>query len=866
MAEKRLILLDGYSLLFRAFYGTRFLSTSDGRPTNALFGFTSMVFHVLENLKPDALVVALDAHGKTFRHAEYAEYKGTRRDTPEELTVQLVESRDLIGALGLPCLEVTGYEADDVIGTLSLRAEREGYDTWIVSGDLDQLQLVDECVHVLTTRVGVTDTVTYTPEAVKERYGVEPTQLPDWKAIVGDTSDNIPGVPGIGDKGATALIQQYGSVENLIESIDSVEPKYQKKLLAEGVLDQLKKSKWLATICREAEVSYGFDRYQVTAEQLERARALLESYELKSHLKRLPTVLAPYLEGGSEAAATAVEVVSETIEAKVRSVRSLEALGEFVGEKPFALFLGTASAQASMFEEASADAYVALGSDVAHCSIEAAMGLFEQRLGQAIVHDSKPLYKKLSPTMQPVRFDSMLAAYVLQSGRSSYALRDLVQGYLDLTPPGKPEEMAAALYQVEAAMRERLVKEQQERVLLEIEQPLAPVLAEMEQTGIKVHREFLENFSQHLETQIGAAAARVFELAGQEFNIGSPKQLGEILFEKLQIPGQKKTKTGYATGAEVLQTVEHPIAGAILGWRELTKLKSTYADSLPRMIASDGRIHTTYSQAVAATGRLSSNDPNLQNIPIRTELGREIRKAFVAEEGFRLASFDYSQIELRILAHYCKDPALVKAFEDGIDVHTATAAQMFGEDVKSVSKEHRGHAKLLNYAVLYGVTDFGLANQLGGAFSVAEARKLIELYYERFPSVRAFMEGVVADARAKGFTTTLRGRRRYFPDIHAQNRNERLGAERQAMNAPMQGTAADMIKLAMIDVRTKLGAEKTRMLLQVHDELLFELAKEDDALIEPLREGMERALPLDVPVEVDCKMGANWGEMEAVSR
>jgi DNA polymerase I len=417
-------------------------------------------------------------------------------------------------------------------------------------------------------------------------------------------------------------------------------------------------------------------------------------------------------------------------------------------------------------------------------------------------------------------------------------------------------------------MRARLDKEGQTKVLDEIEQPLVPILAEMENYGIGVSREFLQEFSKSLEVTITQTTQTIYEIAGEEFNIGSPKQLGEVLFEKMQIPGPKKTKTGYATGAEVLQLIAptHPIAAEVLNWRELTKLKSTYADSLPRMIGPDGRIHTNYSQTVAATGRLSSTEPNLQNIPIRTELGRQIRKAFVAGKGFDLASFDYSQIELRVLAHLAGDEALVDAFSTNADVHTVTAALMYGIPNEEVTKDQRRYSKMLNYAVSYGVTDFGLANQLGGEFSISEAKAFIDQYWARFPKIKAYMDGVVQEARSKGFTTTLFGRRRYFGDIHALNRNERHGAERQAMNAPIQGAAADMIKLAMINVRKKLDSTVTRMLLQVHDELVFELAEGEEHLIEPLRAEMENAMPLSVPTVVDAKVGHNWSEMREVPR
>lgn len=865
MPDKRLVIIDGFSLLFRAFFGTRFLSTSDGRPTNALFGFTSMLFYILENVKPDAIVIAMDAPGKTFRHAEFAEYKGTRKETAPELIQQIPVAYDLIRTLGIPTLEATGFEADDVVGTISRLAEENGYFTTIVSGDLDQLQLVDPCISVLTTRQGVTDTITYDPDRVQERYGVTPVQLPDWKAIVGDTSDNIPGVPGIGEKGATALIQAHGSVEGICVALAAgeVDPKLAKKLTPEAC-EQLVQSKRLATIVRDVPLSYDFSPFRVDVQEMAGAQALFEALEFRNHAKRLPLVMGPYLDG-VELPATVAE---ESVETRSVALRSDADVRSWVAGRPYALVFETAQAQASMFDEPTRIAHVAIGADHVSVGEAAALDLFASDPSLAIVHDGKWLYKKIDRTFSPPGFDTLLAGYVLQSGRSSYLLRDLVQGYLDVTPPGTMPQMASALFHLAQAMSSRLEKESQTSVLRDIELPLMPVLAEMEQSGIALDAGYLAEYSQHLQCSIESAAAAVYEMAGQEFNIGSPKQLGEILFDKLGLPGEKKTKTGYATGAEILQVLapSYPICAEILNWRELTKLKSTYADSLPKMVAADGRIHTSFNQAVAATGRLSSNDPNLQNIPVRTELGRQIRKAFVAEPGWELVSLDYSQIELRVLAHLCGEPALVDAFEAREDIHAATASLMFNEPLESVSREHRRYAKLLNFAVLYGVTDFGLANQLGGSFSTAEARALIQQYNERFPRIRSFMEGIVADAKSKGFTTTLSGRRRYFPDIHAQNRNERLYAERQAMNAPMQGTAADMIKIAMLDVRKTLGGSATRMLLQVHDELVFESPAGDRGDCEPIRQAMERAMPLTVPVEVEAKAGANWLEMVEIPR
>ncbi|MGV3618032.1 MAG: DNA polymerase I [Fimbriimonas sp.] len=871
MAAKRLVVIDGYSLLYRAFFATRYLSTTDGRPTNALNGFTSMLFILLDKVRPHAIVVALDAPGPTFRHEEYEAYKGTRRETQDELKVQLKAAREFIAALGIPTVEIKGFEADDVVGTISKQAEENGYDTTIVTGDLDSLQLVDECVSVLTMKQGVTDTVTYKPEDVVERYGFGPEFIPDYKAIKGDTSDNIPGVPGIGDKGAAELITGFGTIEQMIERFAELPPKYQKKI--EGNQAQMMQSKWLATIVRDAPIEYDFKPFTLTEAQMQTAVEMLESFELKQLVRRAGVVFKEYLDGNAPAVEEGVAPtpLAETVEERVQ-VEACEAanygdLAKFVDDRPFAIFFPSPlSNRPDLFAGTERRAYVAIGSDVCEASEEDAIKLVGDLPHLAIGHDIKPVYRRLPAGTPSPRFDTLLAAYVLRSERSSYPLRDLVQGYLDVAPPETPQEMAAALYMLEAPLAERIRKEEQERILREVEIELIPVLADMENLGICTDRNQLREFSKTLEIEIARITERVYELAGQTFTIGSPKQLGEILFDKLKLPGATKTKTGYATGVEILSVLaaEHEIAAEVLNWRELTKLKSTYADSLEKLVQDDGRIHTTYSQAVAATGRLSSNDPNLQNIPIRTELGRGIRKAFHAEKGYKLASLDYSQIELRVLAHMCGEPALVEAFREHTDVHTVTAQQMFGLGDGQATKEQRRLAKMLNYAVLYGVSEFGLAQQLGTGFSITEAKSLIERYNERFPSVRDFTKSIVAEAKSKGFTTTLYGRRRYFPDIHAPKLQERKYAERQAMNAPIQGTAADMLKLAMLRCRDVLKGHPTRMLLNVHDELVFEVKDGDEGIIAPLRKAMEEALPLSVPVEVDAKIGTDWNEMTPV--
>lgn len=865
MSKKRLIIIDGYSLLFRAFYATRFLSTADGRPTNALYGFTQMMFAILEKQRPDAIVVALDHPSKTFRHTQFAAYKGTRKETAPELISQLDESRNLLTALGIPQIELIGYEADDIVGTISRLAEENGYYTTIVTGDLDSLQLVDDFVSVVTPRQGVTETITYTPAEVVEKLGVSAALVTDFKGIKGDTSDNIPGVPGIGDKGAAELINGYGTVEEILAKLDQIPEKYRKKI--EPAIEQMKLSKWLATIDRHVPIEYDFKPFILTNDQVAAAKSFLESFELRTNAKACDRVLGPYVDGFEHGVhAAPIEVVTEKIPFTTRAVTSFLMLKSSVNSQPFGLHFAATQSD-DLFDENAEKAYIGVGHEVLVASRADGLRLLETFPSQAAVHDAKPLYKAMGKYDQMVGFDSLIAGYVLQSGRNHYTLKDLVQGYTDYGAPETPEEAAAALVHLKNAMRTRLDKEDQSKVLDGIELPLTPILAEMESIGIRTNKQQLGEFSKELSVAIELSTAKIYEYAGQEFTIGSPKQLGEILFDKLQIPGGTKTKTGYATGAEILLNLapSYEIAGEVLSWRELSKLRSTYAEALQTQIGPDGRIHTSYSQTTAATGRLSSNDPNLQNIPIRTELGRSIRKAFEAPEGYKLLSFDYSQIELRILADMCGEPALVRAFEEREDVHTATAKLMFHPEGEP-TKEQRRYAKLLNYAVLYGVTDFGLANQLGGGFSRSEAKELINLYNERFPTVKGFTQEVINEARSKGFTTTLAGRRRYFPDIHASRFMERQAAERQAMNAPIQGTAADMIKIAMLGVKKTIAGHDIKMLLNVHDELVFEVSAEDKEIVEPVRHLMEEALPLKVPVEVDAKIGNNWNEMSEIPR
>lgn len=867
MNQKRIVLIDAYSLLYRAFYAIQYLNTSDGRPTNALYGFTNLLFNIIDKVQPDAIVVAFDAPGKTFRHTHYAEYKAKRKETPDELKQQLIFSRDLIQSLGIPFQEQVGYEADDVIGTLSLLAEKHGYQTTIVTGDLDALQLVDANVSVMSTRKGVSDVILYTPETVKERFGFEPELVPDYKALVGDTSDNIPGVPGVGEKTATKIIQQYGNIESLLQQLSEVEPKILKKI--EHQTEQIKFSKYLATIERKVPIEYDFAPYEITPKQLESASKMFEFLEFRNLQKKLEATLRKYCKTSDQISpGHNLTIGPESLTPKILTpFKHHEDLLHWINGRDYALYFDSDRLQPSMFDQVKGtSAYIAINQEVCKLDVEQGIELFKQFPSQAVLHDGKPLYKLAKGIFQAPKFDTALAAYILQSNRAAYPLSYLTQHYLDAHPPESPEQCAVAVLNLKEPLKNQIMKESQDFIYDQIELPLIPILADMENKGIAVSKEILEDFSKSLEVTIQQVAKQIYELAGQEFLIGSTKQLGEILFDKLGIPRTKKNKTGFSTGAEALQelALAYPICGEVLSWRELTKLKSTYADALPKMIQADGRIHTTFNQMMAATGRLSSYEPNLQNIPVRTELGRQIRKAFIASKGTQLLSLDYSQIELRILAHFCQDEALIHAFHKNEDVHAVTAGLMFDIPTQQVDPEQRRLAKTLNFAVLYGVSDFGLASQLGTDFTIQNAKSLIEQYNERFPKVKHYTQNIIEEARKKGFTTTLCGRRRYFPDIHSANRNQRLYAERQAMNAPFQGTASDMIKLAMIKIYSQLQSKTSKMLLQVHDELLFEIQPNEKELIPRIKKWMETALPLNVPIGVDGKIGQNWYDMTPI--
>ncbi len=862
-SSKKLILLDGNSLANRAFYALRLFSTSEGIFTNAVYGFLTMLYKLIEEEKPDYLAVAFDKGKVTFRHADYAEYKGTRKAAPDEFRPQLDLLREVLTALNVPWFRIDNFEADDIIGTLSARATEQGLETLIVTGDRDALQLVNDKVTVMMTKKGISETVRYNPAQLQEELGLTPPQIIELKALMGDSSDNIPGVPGVGEKTALKLLGEYGTVDNVYEHLDEVKGALQTKLKENQELAFL--SRKLATISLEAPVDLKPEELKLHEPSYAEATALFKKLEFKSLLPKVTPK-----EGTAEAAQVAEQ--AEAVAVSVVQARQIETAGALKLEaaKPLPLLAQTAVLATN--PGCPRPVGVAVGAEPAWVTGEALkdLGPLMAEADDLYGHDLKPLYNWAygqGHKPRPASFDAALAAYLLDPGRNTYDLGDLARQHgLGELPVGDLPDAWATRASILPALRSRMEAALEEqgltRLFREVEMPLMPILAEMEAVGVGINQGTLAEMSVDLDRRIQQLTSEIYELAGTSFNIGSPKQLGEILFERLRLPAGKKTKTGgYSTDAEVLEELaaEYPIAERILDYRTLTKLKGTYVDALGQLIAKDGRIHTTFGQTVAETGRLSSKDPNLQNIPIRIEEGRRIRKAFVPAKGHILLAADYSQIELRVVAHYSGDPALKEAFEQDQDIHTRTAAEVWDRPMSEVTSEMRRKAKAVNFGLIYGQTDFGLARAVG--MSRAEAKSFIETYFEKFAGVRRYMEEKKAEAKEKGYVTTLDGRKRLLPEINHRIYTIRQNAERMAINTPIQGTAADMMKRAMITVRAALAESglSARMILQVHDELVFECPPEEkEALARLVKREMEGAMKLDVPLKVDVKAGPDW--------
>jgi len=939
--KHKLIAIDGNSLLYRAFFAMKHLSTSAGQPTNAVYGFTMMLLRLIQEEKPDSIVVAFDAPTKTFRHEQFDLYKAQRKPAPDELRSQAPIARQMVEAFRIPIIEVPGYEADDVVGTIARQACARNYDTLIVTGDLDTLQLVNDCVSVMATVKGVTDTVVYDEKAVLDRFGIRPEHMPDFKALKGDPSDNIPGVPGVGDKTAARLVKQFGSVESLYERLDEVEDARLRDVLMASA-GQVALSKKLATIVTDVPVEGTVEDLGTQEPDYERLRQLFRELEFRSLLRRLPEP-GPEEQREAEGRGSRAElgewVMVENEKQLSKLISHLRSKGRFAlrvhttGGKPtesslLGISFSTGSGETAYVRieggEDPPGETESLPLDTEErpfaVPVAALREILESSELQKLGHDLKNDWEALKlrgVTLSGLGFDTMVGAYVLNSARSSYALTDVAFEQLGLELPQtdrkarqKPKSDIASAAELESAggsgqapsrpsapqqpdgperageehvisaeaeavwwlaplLREKLQRDGLLDLMQEVEMPLVPVLAKMELQGVAVDTAYLGALSAHLNDRIRELEHEIYRLAGHEFNIGSPKQLQTVLFEERQIPVGKRTKTGYSTDAETLEAlaVTHPIVARILEWRELSKLKSTYADALPKLInPKTGRIHTSLNQAVTTTGRLSSSEPNLQNIPVRTEIGREIRKAFIASNSSLLLSADYSQIELRILAHVTGDPELVRAFSHDEDIHLHTASTLFGVPEAEVTADMRRRAKTINFAVIYGMSDFGLARELG--ITAQEARQYIDRYFAKFPGAMRYTRQTLEQAREQGYVTTLLNRRRYIPEIHSGNRNYRMFAERAAVNMPIQGAAADLMKLAMIAIDGALEREalSTRMVLQVHDELVFEVPPAELSKVVPMIKNlMETAYPLSVRPVAEVKVGRNWAEMEPVS-
>lgn len=992
----KLVLVDGHALIYRAYHALPpDLRTSSGEPTNAVFGFSQMLLDTIRNQAPEYVVMTFDK-GRTFRHDASATYKANRAAMPDDLRQQIGRVRELVEALDIPIAELDNYEADDVIGTLSKQAEAAGLETYILTADTDQHQLISDHVRMIAPggyAQRFSEAKIYDLQAVEDRYGFGPELVPDFKALVGDTSDNIPNVPGIGKVTATALLQKYGSLEGILDHLDELKPKQTETLRAHA--DQARHSKTLTTIVRDADVHLDLDASRLHTFDRQKVIRLLQELEFRSLLTKVDQVeamLAARDAGGdqpesagtapapshseslgalpskgaahqmslfgeetptSETAAPQPEAtpvqlapseaareqagipphvfIVRTPEELNKLAARLKAVGRFTvdvestsSDDMEADLVGISITPATKGENPSEAFYIPVG----HTTLpdegeepalpgarplapdQPSLDLVCSIIGPVLAdvrilkdaHNAKYDTKVLKRAGMPVfglGYDTMLAAYL--AGGTSIGLKDLgftklgvqMTPITDLIGKGRnqvtmdvvPIERAAEYAAADVAVTERLrhyytpwlQSEKLESLLLDVEMPLVTVLAEMELVGVAIDVPWLQSLSTNMHTKLQELEQQIHEEAKHPFNIGSTQQLGRVLFEELQLPGRKRTQTGYSTDREVLDQLRglHPIIDLIVEYRQLIKLKNTYIDALPLLVRRDtGRVHTSFNQAVAATGRLSSSNPNLQNIPIRTEIGRDVRKAFISdnasphrlfdEEAYLLAA-DYSQIELRLLAHMAQEPRLIEAFEQGLDIHAATAAEVMGIPIEKVDPDSRRLAKTINFGLLYGMGSYGLARDSG--LSPAEASKFIELYWSRYPAVRAFMDRTLEEGRERGYVSTLLGRRRYSPELKSRNGGIRQQAERMAINAPVQGTAADIIKVAMnrLHALMKKRGVKSRMLLQVHDELLFEVpASELQSIRALVCDTMEGAMKLSVPLKVEVKFGKNWGEMQGM--
>ncbi len=838
MTEKTpstIMMMDGNSILNRAFYGIRPLSTSSGIPTNAVYGFLTILFRHLDEDHPSAVGIAFDLKAKTFRHELYDGYKAGRKGMPDELAAQLPWIKKILKAMGFSIYERPGLEADDIIGIISKKQSGDGGKCIIITGDRDELQLVDQniTVKLAVTKSGSSSDDIFTPESVTEKYGLPPEKLIDLKALMGDTSDNIPGVPGVGEKTATELLKEFETLDGVFDNIDRITKKSLHDKLISGK-NSAYMSKTLGTIITSLPVDEMFEMPVQKEKDTSELRQLFTELEMTKMLERIST------DKKTETSKTEIIPFNPDSDSELFDKEPLYMIHTLPGN----------------------DVFIKYGDSVMSANIDDILPYINGR--KIVTHDCKALLRyTLQKNVAPIPvFDTMLAAYVVNPSRSSYELKTAYLEILGKETTEKADEVCF-LQDIEKSLEKKMEEDGSKDLYFKTELPLSTVLAEMEVAGVLVDCDFLKEFGVKLDAEINELTSEIYRYAGKEFNINSTKQLGSVLFEDLMLPIKKKTKTGYSTDNDVLESLveKHPIVEIIIAYRKLTKLKSTYVDGLLKAVDSDGRIHTVFTQTVTQTGRISSIEPNLQNIPVRTKLGRELRKAFIAADGCCLADADYSQIELRLMAHISGDKVLLDTFKSGEDVHTRTASEVFGLPKEMITEDMRRRAKAINFGIMYGIGDYTLSQDL--SVTRKQARQYIDDYLAAYPDVKRYISETIEDARKNGYVTTLFGRRRYVPEINASNRMTAAFGERVAMNTPIQGTAADLIKIAMIRVsdRLKRSGMKSRLILQIHDELIIEAPEEEkEKAAEILREEMENAYSFDVPVIAEVNTGKTWYE------
>lgn len=853
----KFVIIDGNSLLHRAYHALPPMNNHEGVPTQAVYGFLSMLFKVIEQQAPTHMLVAFDTKAPTPRHIAYSEYKAGRKPTDEELRLQFPIVKDVLRAMQIAVGEQDGYEADDYLGIFSRRGEEAGHKVFLFTGDKDALQLITENTIVILTQKGISQTALMNEQAIEQKYGVTPKQLIEVKGLMGDPSDNIPGIPGVGEKTALKLITQYGTVENTIEHAAEISGKALREKV-ETYADQARMSRMIGIISTDvnAPIALSVEECIFDRKAMEKGKPLLQELELRSIINRLPKV------EGAEEFAQSNDTLIRPFPQYIHDAKTLAKANEkwseakrlsFVWKDNISLSDGKSLWVVQLKQDMLTD-----GLDPMQ-AIEALKPLWENEAIEKRLYDAKGWMHELaaySIEMKGVSFDAMIASYLLKPNRADTAPELLVKEWLDT------EDYDAAILDILCdTLAEKIEEEALGKVFYEIEMPLVKVLYNMEAIGCEIDEKILKDLGTKYDWEIAQLQNEIHDLAGEDFNILSPKQLSVVLFEKLGLPVQRKTKTGYSTDVDTLEAIEdkHPIVRKILEYRTLSKLKSTYIDGLLNAADQTGRVHSTFKQTVTATGRISSTEPNLQNIPVRTDIGREIRKAFIASEGNFLVGADYSQIELRVLAHMAQDPVMIEAFRKGEDIHARTAAEVAGCKIEDVTNEMRSAAKAVNFGIVYGISDFGLARQLG--ITRKEASEYIQKYLDKYEGIRKYMHDIVEDGKKNGYVTTLFGRRRNLPELKSSNYNTRSFGERAAMNAPIQGTAADIIKLAMIHVDELLEKEgfQAKLILQIHDELIIDTPQAEVEQVKSLVDQcMESVIELKVPLVADVKSGLSW--------